>query len=533
MSTLRNLTTPLSSRVTELPTVKLDTTLTDLFKLARPRSAHKQLAYIHGMTHCGVGLIPCVQRNTKFLYQDSCFVKTPQKDLTDKNTTLRDSLVVKFLNVIPQRDAFITGDSTVLFFGASTDLNNMTHDKHEVQSTMAVLDKSQKPRLVYCPGPSEIPFAGVDMIAGYKVAFDGLESSSDYLTVDLEKHWYLNSKGALAGSGLPTPRTEIIKVNGHPVAEEECCDVCRERNSNRISHVRDFISTVPNNCSGQRGKWFEDQERRIISAVERRNIPFAFKTQQSLGGGGTWIVSSVQEKRELLQSLSDEEGIIQKLLALLNESNHHLGAASMVLSDLVKDIIGNYGATFFVTDSGGVLFMGISEQLLADNGKSWVGSIIDYEKQKELREKLQPVMAQTAEWLNREHGYFGPVGIDVLESELSSGRTGDADTKTCLFIVDLNVRASGSMSLPLLKGHFTKRGLTCASIGMISTTKSRNAFIEQWKRELESGSMVIVSWYETHTSNVSMGSVIVGAVDRIGLESSIEKLRRCTDQVKF
>lgn len=159
------------------------------------------------MTHCGVGLTPCVQRNTKFLYQDNCFINTPQKDLTNKNSTLRDPLVTKFLNVIPQRDAFITGDSTVLSPKASTDMDNMTHDKHEVRSTMAVLGKSQKPRLAYFPGPSEIPFADVNMIAGYKVAFDDLESSSDYLTVDLEKHWYLNSKSALAVSGLPTPRT--------------------------------------------------------------------------------------------------------------------------------------------------------------------------------------------------------------------------------------------------------------------------------------------------------------------------------------
>lgn len=533
MSKLRNHTIPLSSRVTELPTIELDTTLTDLFKLARPRCAHKQLAYIHGVTHCGVGLTPYVQRNTKFLYQDSCFVKTPQKDLTNKNTTLRDSLVTKYLNVIPQRDAFITGDSTVLFFKASTDMDNMTHDKHEVQSTMAVLGKSQKPRLVYCPGPSEISFAGVDMIAGYKVAFDGLESSSDYLTVDLDKHWYLNSKDALAASGLPTPRTEIIGVNGHPVAEEECCDECRERKSNRLSHVRDFISTNPKDCSGQRGKWFEDQERRIISAVERRNIPFAFKTQQSLGGGGTWIVSSVPEKRELLQSLSEEDGIIQKLLPRLNESNQHFHAGSMLLSDLVKDPIGNYGATFFVTDSGGVLFMGISEQLLADDGKAWVGSIIDYRKQNELQKQLHPLMAQTAEWLNKEHGYFGPVGIDVLESELPAVQNGDTDAKTCLFIVDLNVRTSGSMSLPLLKGHFTARGMTCASTCTISTFKTRDAFIEQWKRDFMSGSMIIMSWYESPESKMSIGSIIIGAVDRTGLESNIARLRRYTDEVKF
>lgn len=48
-----------------------------------------------------------------------------------------------------------TGDITVLFFKASTDMGDMTHDKHEVDSMMAMLGQSQRPPLVYCPGPSE------------------------------------------------------------------------------------------------------------------------------------------------------------------------------------------------------------------------------------------------------------------------------------------------------------------------------------------------------------------------------------------
>lgn len=62
--------------------------------------------------------------------------------------------------------------------------------------------------------------------------------------------------------------------------------------------------------------------------------------------------------------------------------------------------------------------MGIPEQLLADDGKAWVGNIIDYRQQKQLREKLQHLIAQTTERPNKEHGYFGPAGIDILESEL-------------------------------------------------------------------------------------------------------------------
>lgn len=89
------------------------------------------------------------------------------------------------------------------------------------------------------------------------------------------------------------------------------------------------------------------------------------------------------------------------------------------------------------------------------------------------------------------------------------------------------------MSLPLLKGHFTTRGLTCASFCTISTFKTRDAFIEQWKRDFIIGSLIILSCYETSESKMSMRSIIIGAVDRLGLESKIEKLRRCTDEVKF
>lgn len=202
----------------------------------------------------------------------------------------------------------------------------------------------------------------------------------------------------------------------------------------------------------------------------------------------------------------------------------------MLISGFVREPIANYGCTFFVTDAGGVIFMGVSEQVLAGDGKTWIGGTIDYPKQKMLQGKVQHLMEQTAKWLNGEHGYYGPVGMDVLETkhEVREDANGRARDQTAMLIVDLNVRVTGSMSLPLFRGHFTSRGLTCAGTCTFTTDQSRDAFIEEWKDQLLPGKMVILSWYECHKSESSMGVVIVGAVDARGLEAVLLKLRECT-----
>lgn len=530
MSIRRTPPKPPPSGVIGLPRINLDSTLTDILKRASPQDAHKRLAYIHSLGHCGIGLSPHVPRNQIFLYQDGCFVKTPRTDLSEANTDLRRSLAAKYLNVVPQRDTFITGGSVVVLFDSGTSDAETLHSRRQAEATLSVLDDTQRPELVHCPGPfSMTTKAGIDMIAGYKIALDGFTRGEIPLTVDLEKHWYLNSKGALATSGLPTPQTEVVEVSGYPVPAQECCDICTREFASRD---HDMIPTIPASCTGQRGTWLRKHELRIVSAVERRPVPFAFKTQQTFGGGGTWIVDSSREKRQLLNHLVEEDGIIRKLLPLLNRGNHHLHPGSMLLSDLIQDPVENYGATFYVTDTGGVIFMGISEQLLASDGKAWVGSIISYKSQMRLHRRLQPLMEQTAQWLSREHDYCGPVGMDVLEAK-TTGTTDTGKDGTGLYIVDLNVRTSGSMSLPLLKGHFTSRGLFCAGISMVTTSKGRHEFIDQWRSDFLSGSMIILSWHEDSQSSASVGSVIMGAEDKKTLEDKTQRLKSSTEDVTF
>lgn len=519
---------------TQLPTIKLDTTLTELYKLASPRSSNKHLAHIHSLANCGVALGSYVPRNKKFLYQDGNFVNTPLGDLESSNADFRRSLSIKYLSIIPQRDAFISGDSSVILFDIDSDeIEQTAHGRQEVEATMAVLERSQKPRFLHCPGPHFIPReeSRIDAIASVKVAIDGLEGHEYPLNVELEKHWFVNSKAALAGSGLPAPRTEVIEVDGYPSLAKDCCDVCRAA---ELDHDdEDILAIVPNNCEGPRGDWVREREQRIFSAIAARCTPFVLKTQQTFGGSGTWIVRNEQQRDQLLNDISRDDGVIRRILSQVNDSNQHLHPGHMILSDYVKDVIGNYGITLFVTDTGDVIFMGVAEQLFASDGKSWTGNVINYEKQCALRERLKSVMEQTAQWLSKEHGYHGPVGIDILEAKTVSDADSQNGEHPELQIVDLNVRVSGSMSLPLLKSHFTSRGLHCASISMVTMKHGRWDFIARWKDEFESGRMVIISWHYDQETDISLGSVVVGGENEARLHEIIEKVHRTTKHVTF
>lgn len=519
---------------TQLPTIKLDTTLTELYKLASPRSSNKHLAHIHSLANCCVALGPHVPRNKKFIYQDGVFASTPLGDLKLSNTNFRRSLSIKYMSIVPQRDTFISGDSTVIFFDIdSNEIQQTAHSRQEIETTMAVLEMSQKPRLIHCPGPHIIPQkeSSIDLIASFKVAIDGLEGHHYSLDVDLEKHWFVNSKAALAGSGLPAPRTEVIEVDGYPIPAKNCCDVCRTAESDY--EEEDILTIVPNDCKGPRGGWIRERERGIVSAIATRCIPFVLKTQQTFGGCGTWIIRDEKQRDRLLNDILRDDGVIRRILSQVNDSNHHLHPGHMILSDFVKDVIGNYGVTFFVTDTGEVIFMGVSEQIFAGDSKSWTGNIINYEKQYTLRGMLKPVMEQTAQWLSKEHGYHGPVGMDILKTNTVGDTDSEKGGHPTLQIVDLNVRVSGSMSLPLLKSHFTSRGLHCASISMLTMKHDRWAFIARWKGEFEAGHMVILSWYYDQKTDMSQGSIVAGGENETRLHEIMEKVHRTAEHAFF
>ena len=508
--------------VSWLPRITLDTTIADLYKRAAPRHASKRI----GQVLCGVNsvmaLSPDFPRNAKFLYQDSPFNTVPARKLSATNRSLQRSLAMKYLGLIPQRDAFIAGPTPVVLFNLDQTPEQVEHDRREAEATLAVLDPGQAPELVFCPGPESIPVAAakIDMIA-YKLALDGLEGYP--LTVDLDTHWFLNSKAALALSGLPTPKADVVEVLGFGDDPNTCCEICKADRSS--------IKIIRTECTGSRGRWLNKQIDVLTDAIQARPAPFVFKSQQSFGGAGTWVVTNDEEKKALLDDLGGGDGVLRKLLSQVTAANTHLEPATGIISDIVKDPIGDYGLTFFVKEDGAAIFLAASEQM-TDSNNAWIGSTINYANQDRLREKLEPVMNRTAAWLGG-HGYYGPAGADVLETR-SPGLTETASGEaTAYHIVDLNVRTSGSICLPLLRGHFTGRGLSCGSSFSIAVRGTRNDFMKRWRSELESGQIVLVSWYEDKDSNESIADVAVGGDGDEGLKELMKRVRDASEEVTF
>ncbi|KAK2053358.1 hypothetical protein LY76DRAFT_609200 [Colletotrichum caudatum] len=547
----------------DLPTVTLDTTLADLYRRACPKQADKRIAQVLcGINSCAE-LSASVPRNAKYLYQDTPFNTVPPDESCsrpadgDEERRQRRQLAVKYLSLIAQRDAFISGDTAVVLFHIDETDGQKAHDRREAERTISVLAAAQRPDLVFCAGPSAIPVeeAGIDVIA-YKLVLDGLEGYN--LIVPPDTHWFLNSKAALARSGLPTPRATVVELDGLADEARLCCAPCAD------AAGAGFV--IPPACAGPRGRWFAAQRDRILAALASRPLPFVLKNQQTFGGAGTYVVGTEEERGRLVADLRG--GLLRRLLSSVTEANAHLRPAALILSDLVEDPVGDYGLTFFVTDADGgdPIFLAASEQL-TDGANAWIGSTIDYARQDELKSKFGPLVKKIAAWL-RSHNYVGPAGADVLETappkdgnpqtngRTTDGLTADGQETNCQrqktnghntngdhagpeedfshsHIVDLNIRTSGSLCLPLLRRHFTSRGLMSGSSFSISCRQGRDDFIASFRDDFAAGRMCIVSWYEDPATGASLADVAVGAEDERGLRRAMQRVRDATEEVTF
>jgi len=130
---------------------------------------------------------------------------------------------------------------------------------------------------------------------------------------------------------------------------------------------------------------------RILSRVSSQQIPFVLKSQQTFAGGGTWVVSTSEDLSELEVALSSR--VLPKLLSQVKMSNAHLKPATLVVSELIKDPVGDWGITFFVTKVGECMFLAATQQVV-DDTKAWVGSTISYTAQGSLEQKFTPIMRE-------------------------------------------------------------------------------------------------------------------------------------------
>lgn len=136
----------------DLPTVTLDVTLSDLYKHAGLGYAGHHIAHIFCGVTSALDLTPDFPRNYRYVYQDSSFGEA-EKDVDE---TYRRSLAIKFLSLVTQRDAFITGQAPVVFFHTSSEQEQRQHDVDQVSRTLSVLEPSQRCKPVFCAGVHDV-----------------------------------------------------------------------------------------------------------------------------------------------------------------------------------------------------------------------------------------------------------------------------------------------------------------------------------------------------------------------------------------
>src|ERR1700761_3704925 len=154
MGTIRKSETPGNLGKVNLPTIKLDQTLSDLYKRHCSSLRNKRIAHIFCGTTCAADLSADFPRNRKYVYQDSAFNDATRSSKSDESVTRL--LAPKYLSLVPQRDAFIAGAAPVLFFHSGRGDEDMRHDRLEAARTLEVLDAGQQPEVMFCAGPGDV-----------------------------------------------------------------------------------------------------------------------------------------------------------------------------------------------------------------------------------------------------------------------------------------------------------------------------------------------------------------------------------------
>lgn len=185
-----------------MPQIKLDTTLKELYDLDSSNGPQGQIAMVLCAASSEIAPTSKLVRNSKYLYQDSTFSSTSLHVSPEEHDKLRRAVAVKYLSLVPQHDAFAAGNMSVILFDPYGSGKPTARGKEEAENTMNTLVEEQRPNMLFFAGPGEISMVanGIDLLVP-KMELDELEGFP--LAIDLDTHYFINTKAALCTSGLP------------------------------------------------------------------------------------------------------------------------------------------------------------------------------------------------------------------------------------------------------------------------------------------------------------------------------------------
>ena len=507
-----------------LPTITLDTTLADLYKIDENGDSSQNIAFVSCGWLSGSDLGPGMPRNRRFQFHEPATIATSEEECNNFPFEKLRDLQSKFLNLVPQRDSFGIGNfSTIIFTFDAAEGERDSPTVTETLETFRCLVPNQRPRPIFCSGPSELPKVmkdhQIDALV-FKIPIDSAEHLPGLIK---DATWnYLNSKEAIYDSGLPTAQTVLIEPDFCDTQPQDCCTQC----------VAQTGSMIPDYCTGPRLPWLKSQVEKVVSQLSAHPLPFVLKTQQSGGGGGTWIIKNQKELSEELAVLSSV--VLPKIFSSWTSLNRDLKPANLIIMDYIESPIGNWGITFFITRSGKSIFLSASEQKLND-GKLWYGSAVHYPSQEALERKFTSLMHKITDFVyhKNNHGYYGPIGADVLEVEPDKN-TNSTDPDSNYLIVDLNVRVPGSLPLGLLKTHFSTRNLSFATNLFIQFSMDRKEFMEKFHVEYYvKNQIVITAWFHDVTQGQSHVALVVGGETQEALDELIARINELSEDFRL
>jgi hypothetical protein len=163
------------------------------------------------------------------------------------------------------------------------------------------------------------------------------------------------------------------------------------------------------------------------------HYPYLIKTTHGLSGEGTYIIRRVHDLEFCFRELR-----LYLAARLVTE---------IVVSDFVKNEVANYCVQFYLGRDGRPTLLGATSQLVSDAGV-FQGGLIRY-AETDMRPFFPMITAMSA--FAHRHGYFGVIGLDVLED-----RDGE------LHCIDANIRVNGSTPLCLQRSRLMGLGKNVA-----------------------------------------------------------------------
>lgn len=288
-------------------------------------------------------------------------------------------------------------------------------------------------------------------------------------------------------------------------------------------HIVDVEIACPKNTSGT-SQWYfcgpqcsscasgvNQEIARVQNMIKQRTLPFVLKLTQSLSSVGTNIVTTEEERSELLDKIT---AYLRTYLPRITLANAHLHTSSLILSDHIPG--STMALNFHVRRDGSVVFLGACHQLATgESGRQ--ATAITYADQGELEKKYRGVLGKIGRVLNAE-GYYGPCGADIMEDPDKSG-------EEALFTIDLNVRTPLSLVLYLLRGYFQGFGLGMSLVyECVMLRIGRDEMERVFQKEFTEGRIVLLGSTRMGTKEQWAYGVVVAGEGKGEIDRTSEKI---------